>query len=132
MLKTDLIIVSPISGDLEKEIENNMEFVQWIKTQRIENDSEIEFDRISQSEFIIFSGQKAHTDEPIKKAQLYIENNYEQKRKINEIAGIVNLNSRSFLRRFRLLPIPPLNMFNELKLKLLKRNWKPLQQPFSK
>jgi len=49
VLKTDLIIVSPISGDLEKEIENNMEFVQWIKTQRIENDSEIEFDRISQS-----------------------------------------------------------------------------------
>ena len=39
--KTDLIIVSPISGNLEKEIENNLEFVQWIKTQRIKNDSEI-------------------------------------------------------------------------------------------
>ena len=39
--KTDLIIVSPISGKLDKEIENNLEFVQWIKTQRIKNDSEI-------------------------------------------------------------------------------------------
>ena len=39
--KTDLVIVSPISGDLEKEIYNNMEFVKWIKTQRIEHDSEI-------------------------------------------------------------------------------------------
>jgi transcriptional regulator GlxA family with amidase domain len=188
VLKTDLIIVSPISGNLEEEIENNMEFVQWIKMQRIENDSEIaslckgafllaetgllngkscathwtaheqfqnrypavnlipekiicedngiyssggaysilnftlylieryfgretaiwcskvseiEFDRISQSEFIIFSGQKEHTDEPIKKAQLYIENNYEKKLNIIDIAGAVNLNGRSFLRRFK-------------------------------
>jgi transcriptional regulator GlxA family with amidase domain len=188
VLKTDLIIVSPISGNLEEEIENNMEFVQWIKMQRIENDSEIaslckgafllaetgllngkscathwtaheqfqnrypavnlipekiicedngiyssggaysilnftlylieryfgretaiwcskvseiEFDRISQSEFIIFSGQKEHTDEPIKKAQLYIENNYEKKLNIIDIAGVVNLNGRSFLRRFK-------------------------------
>ncbi len=41
VLSTDLIIVSPISGDLEKEISNNMEFVHWIKKQRIENDAEI-------------------------------------------------------------------------------------------
>ena len=31
--KTDLIVVSPISGDLEKEIENNREFVHWIRKQ---------------------------------------------------------------------------------------------------
>ena len=41
LTKTDLIVVSPISGNLEKEIEKNMEFVNWIKAQRIENDSEI-------------------------------------------------------------------------------------------
>jgi transcriptional regulator GlxA family with amidase domain len=188
VLKTDLIIVSPISGDLENEINNNMEFVKWIKTQRIENDSEIaslckgafilaetgllngkscathwtaheqfqrrypavnlvpekiicedngiyssggaysilnftlylieryfgretsiwcskvseiEFDRISQSEFMIFSGQKEHSDEPIKRAQLHIENNYKKKLYIDEIAEMVNLNGRSFLRRFK-------------------------------
>ena len=39
--KTDLIIVSPISGNLERAIENNIDFVKWIKTQRIENDAEI-------------------------------------------------------------------------------------------
>ena len=33
--KTDLIIVSPISGDLALEIDNNRDFVQWIKTQRM-------------------------------------------------------------------------------------------------
>ena len=188
VIKTDLIIVSPISGNLKKETNNNMEFVQWIRQQRVQHGSEIaslckgafllaetgllngkscathwtshdefqsrypqvnlipekiicedngiyssggaysilnftlylieryfgretaiwcskiseiEFDRISQSEFIVFSGQKDHTDEPIKKAQLYIEDNYEKKLHINEIAAMVNLNGRSFLRRFK-------------------------------
>ncbi|WP_422083791.1 GlxA family transcriptional regulator [Ulvibacterium sp.] len=186
--KTDLILISPISGDLEKEIRNNMDFVKWIKIQRIENGSdiaslckgafilaetglvngkscathwtahnlfrskypevqlvpekiicedngiyssggaysilnftlylieryfgretaiwcskvsEIEFDRLSQSEFIIFSGQKDHSDELIKKAQLYIENNYQNKLNVDEIARMINLNGRSFLRRFK-------------------------------
>ena len=186
--KTDLIIVSPISGNLEREIDRNLDFVQWIRKQRIENDSEIaslckgafllaetgllnnktcathwtaheefqqrypevklipekiicedsgiyssggaysilnftlylieryfgretaiwcskiseiEFDRISQNEFIIFSGQKEHSDEPIKKAQHYIENNFEKKLNIKEIADMVHMNSRSFLRRFK-------------------------------
>ena len=186
--KTDLIIVSPISGNLNLEINNNMEFVQWIRQQRIQNGSEIaslckgafllaetgllngkscathwtahdefkkrypqvklmpekiicedngiyssggaysilnftlylieryfgretaiwcskiseiEFDRMSQSEFIIFSGQKDHSDEPIRKAQKHIEENYQQKLNINEIAEMVNLNGRSFLRRFK-------------------------------
>jgi transcriptional regulator GlxA family with amidase domain len=186
--KTDLIIISPISGDLEKGVKDNQVFVDWIKQQRIENDaalaslckgafllaetglmngkncathwtahdlfrekyplvnlipesiicedngiyssggaysilnftlylieryfgretsiwtskiSEIEFDRISQSEFIIFSGQKEHLDEPIKKAQEYIESNYENKLNIEQISDRVHLNNRSFLRRFK-------------------------------
>ena len=186
--KTDLIIISPISGNLEKGVKDNQSFVEWIKKQRIVNDSElaslckgafllaetglvngkncathwtahdlfkqrypdvklipesiicedngiyssggaysilnftlylieryfgretaiwiskiseIEFDRVSQSEFIIFSGQKEHSDEPIKGAQEFIENNFEQKLNIETIAESVYLNSRSFLRRFK-------------------------------
>lgn len=186
--KTDLIIISPISGDLDKGIQNNLDFIEWIKTQRIENDSElaslckgafllaetglvngkscathwtahekfqrkypqvnlipesiicedngiyssggaysilnftlylierywgretaiwcskvseIEYDRLNQSEFIIFSGQKDHSDEPIKRAQLYIENNYQDKLNVDSIAQMVHLNARSFLRRFK-------------------------------
>ncbi|RNC85861.1 MAG: helix-turn-helix domain-containing protein [Balneola sp.] len=207
--KTDLIIVSPISGDLEKEVENNREFVDWIKTQRIENDaeiaslckgaflvaetgllngktcathwtahnlfrqkypevelipekiicedngiyssggaysilnftlylieryfgretaiwcskiSEIEFDRISQSEFIIFSGQKEHSDEHIKRAQSYIENNYEEKLNINDIAAMVNLNVRSFLRRFKKATSnTPLEYIQRVKIEAAKK-----------
>nr|WP_299383475.1 helix-turn-helix domain-containing protein [Allomuricauda sp.] len=186
--KTDLIIVSPISGDLEQEIENNRVFIDWIKMQRITHGSEIaslckgafllaetgllhgkmcathwtahdlfrqkypnikliperiicedngiyssggaysilnftlylieryfgretaiwcsklseiDFDRIGQNEFIIFNGQKDHSDEPIKKAQLFIEDNYQQKLNIQKIADMVHLNGRSFLRRFK-------------------------------
>lgn len=188
ILKTDLIIISPISGDLDREIRNNTDFVEWIKIQRIKNGSEIaslckgafllaetglvngkscathwtahelfkrkypevnlipekiicedngiyssggaysilnftlylveryfgretaiwcskvseiEFDRQSQSEFIIFSGQKDHSDEPIKQAQLHIESNYQNKLNVDEIAQMVHLNARSFLRRFK-------------------------------
>lgn len=207
--KTDLIIVSPISGDLEKEIENNLEFVKWMRTQRIENNSElaslckgafllaetgllngkscathwtahelfqrryptvnltpekiicedngiyssggaysflnftlylierlfgretaiwcskvseIDFDRRSQSEFIIFNGQKDHSDEAIKKAQLYIENNYQNKLNIDEIAQMVNLNGRSFLRRFKKVTAnTPLEYIQRVKVEAAKK-----------
>ena len=207
--KTDLIIISPISGNLEKEVENNRAFIQWIKKQRIENDSElaslckgafllaetgllngkscathwtahaqfrrkypsvnlipekiicedngiyssggaysilnftlylieryfgretaiwcsklseIEFDRISQSQFIIFSGQKEHSDESIKQAQLYIENNYHQKLNIKEIAARVNLNGRSFLRRFKKATAnTPLEYIQRVKIEAAKK-----------
>ena len=207
--KTDLIIVSPISGDLEKAIKSNSAFVKWIKTQRIENGSEvaslckgafilaetgllngkscathwtaheqfrlrypsvnlvpdkiiceengiyssggaysilnfmlylierhfgretaiwcskiseIEFDRISQNEFMIFGGQKEHSDESIKKAQRYIENNYDQRLKIDEIAGMVNLNGRSFLRRFKKATAnTPLEYIQRVKIEAAKK-----------
>lgn len=186
--KTDLIIVSPISGNLERGIEDNRSFVDWIRNQRIQNGSEIaslckgafllaetglvngkncathwtaheefkkrypgvnlipesiicedngiyssggaysilnftlyliernfgretaiwvskiseiEFDRMSQNEFIIFSGQKDHSDESIKVAQEFIENNYESKLNVTGIAERAHLNARSFLRRFK-------------------------------
>ena len=63
--------------------------------------SEIEFDRIDQNQFMIFNGQKEHDDEPIKQAQLYMETNFEEKLNIENIANIVKINSRSFLRRFK-------------------------------
>ncbi|GAB5532793.1 MAG: helix-turn-helix domain-containing protein [Roseivirga sp.] len=208
--KTDLIIVSPISGDLEKEIENNHEFVQWIKSQRITHDSEIaslckgafllaetgllngktcathwtahelfqrrfpevnlipekiicedngiyssggaysilnftlylieryfgretaiwcsklseiDFDRISQSELIVFSGQKDHSDEPIKQAQLHIEKHYKDKLNVDEIAQIVHLNARSFLRRFKKATFnTPLEYIQRVKIEAAKKS----------
>ena len=207
--KTDLIIISPISGDLEQEVENNLDFVKWIKTQRIEHDSEIaslckgafilaetglingkscathwtahelfqrkypevnlipekiicedngiyssggaysilnftlylieryfgretaiwcskvseiDFDRISQSAFIIFSGQKGHSDEQINQAQNYIEENYQQKLQVDEIAQRVHLNARSFLRRFKKATSnTPLEYIQRVKIEAAKK-----------
>lgn len=207
--KTNLIIVSPISGNIEKEITNNKSFIKWIRTQRIENDAdiaslckgafllaetglvngkscathwtahelfkkkypkvnlvpekiicedngiyssggaysilnftlyliekyfgretaiwcskvaEIEFDRINQNEFIIFSGQKDHSDNEINKAQLYIEDNYEKKLNISEISDLVNLNKRSFLRRFKKATAnTPLEYIQRVKVEAAKK-----------
>ena len=207
--KTDLIIVSPVSGDLERAIQNNMDFVQWIKSRRIENNSEIaslckgafilaetglvngkscathwtahqlfqrkypgvnlipdkiicedngiyssggaysilnftlylieryfgretaiwcskiseiEFDRLSQNEFIIFSGQKDHSDEAVKRAQLHIEDNYQEKLNVDEIAQLVHLNSRSFLRRFKKATSnTPLEYIHRVKVEAAKK-----------
>jgi transcriptional regulator GlxA family with amidase domain len=208
--KTDLIIVSAISGNLEDGINKNASFISWIRSQRIKNDaeiaslckgafllaesglingkscsthwtahdefrtryplvnlvpekiisedngiyssggaysflnfmlfiiekyfgretaiwcskiSEIEMDRYEQSHFMIFNGQKEHSDEAIKKAQLHIESNYEEKLNIDEIASMVNLNSRSFLRRFKKATSnTPLEYIQRVKIEAAKKN----------
>ena len=207
--KTDLIIVTAISGNLEKEIDSNAAFVPWIKKHRIENDaeiaslckgafllaetgllngkscathwtahglfkqryplvnlvpekiigedngiyssggaysflnfmlyliekycgretaiwcskvSEIEFDRIDQNQFMIFSGQKEHDDEPIKQAQIYIEKNFKQKLSIDEIASMMNVSGRSFLRRFKKATSnTPLEYIQRVKIEAAKK-----------
>lgn len=62
---------------------------------------EIEVERESQSPFIIFQGQKGHEDEPIKKAQEYIESNLDQKISVDQLAGLFLLSKRNFERRFK-------------------------------
>lgn len=207
--KTDLIIVSAISGDLEDGINKNTEFISWIKSQRIENDaeiaslckgafllaetgllngktcsthwtaqnefiqrypkvnlvsdkiisedngiyssggaysflnfmlfiiekyygreiaikcskvSEIDIDRFDQSHFMIFNGQKQHSDEAIMEAQFYIEKHYEQKLNIEEIAERVNINVRNFLRRFKKATAnTPLEYIQRVKVEAAKK-----------
>jgi len=61
----------------------------------------IDIDRSLQSPFIIFNGQKAHEDEPIKKAQEYIERNFEEKITVDQLASMLALGRRSLERRFK-------------------------------
>ncbi|MEO6637462.1 MAG: helix-turn-helix domain-containing protein [Ginsengibacter sp.] len=61
----------------------------------------IDIDRISQSPFIIFKGQKVHDDEPIKKAQEYIEKNFEEKITVDQLASMFALGRRNMERRFK-------------------------------
>ncbi|NET32921.1 MAG: helix-turn-helix domain-containing protein [Cyanothece sp. SIO1E1] len=186
--KTDLIIIPGFVGDLDKQIEKNYGFVEWIKQQRIQHDaeiaslcrgafllaetgllngkscathwvthdtfarkypqvellpdkiinedngiyssggaysflnlllhlvekfygretaiycskmSEIEMDRMSQNQFVIFSGQKDHSDEAIKFIQEYVEANYSEKLSVEHLAHKAAISSRNFVRRFK-------------------------------
>jgi transcriptional regulator GlxA family with amidase domain len=62
----------------------------------------IDIDRNSQSKFMMFKGQRNHTDEAIKTIQDFIEKNIEEKMTIDELAEKVVLGRRSFERRFKL------------------------------
>jgi transcriptional regulator GlxA family with amidase domain len=62
---------------------------------------EIDIERDSQSRFMIFQGQKGHEDEPIKKAQEYMEQNLDQKLSVDMLAGLFLLSRRNFERRFK-------------------------------
>ena len=61
---------------------------------------QIEMDRNSQSEFSIFAGQKHHQDEIVQQAQLYLENNIEDKITIDKLSSTFNISRRNFDRRF--------------------------------
>src|SRR5204863_1631399 len=62
---------------------------------------EIEIDRFSQSPFIMFQGQKDHVDEPIKKAQAFIESNFQEKITVDQLASMLALGRRNLERRFK-------------------------------
>lgn len=61
----------------------------------------VEFDRKSQSAFIMFNGQKGHEDVPVKKAQEFIENNVSEKISVEELAEKFAIGKRHFERRFK-------------------------------
>jgi transcriptional regulator GlxA family with amidase domain len=61
----------------------------------------IEMERASQSPFIIFQGQKEHADEPVKKAQEFIETNFQEKITVDQLASMLALGRRNLERRFK-------------------------------
>ncbi|MGO4292446.1 GlxA family transcriptional regulator [Chitinophaga sp. RAB17] len=62
---------------------------------------EIDLDRQSQSPFIIFEGQKTHNDEPILKAQEFIEASYQDKITVEQLSDLTAIGRRTFERRFK-------------------------------
>lgn len=61
----------------------------------------IDIDRQSQAAFMMFQGQKEHHDESIKKAQEYIEDNFQQRITVDQLADMYSMSRRSFERRFK-------------------------------
>lgn len=62
---------------------------------------QVDLDRSSQSPFIIFHGQKNHKDAPVKKAQDFIEQNFQERITVKQLATELSLGRRSLERRFK-------------------------------
>lgn len=62
----------------------------------------IDIDRESQTTFAMFKGQKNHTDDAVRKAQDFIEKNFQEKISIDDLTELVSIGRRSFERRFKL------------------------------
>jgi transcriptional regulator GlxA family with amidase domain len=61
----------------------------------------IEIERANQLSFTIFQGQKDHEDEPVKKAQEFIEKNYQDKITVEQLTSMLAIGRRNFERRFK-------------------------------
>lgn len=61
----------------------------------------LDISRESQSDFIIFEGQKDHEDEKVREAQQFIENNYQKKIKVSSLAEQLAMSRRTLERRFK-------------------------------
>jgi transcriptional regulator GlxA family with amidase domain len=68
---------------------------------RISKTFMIDIDRKSQSPFIMFQGQKEHDDEQVKKAQEFIESNFQEKITVDQLSDMFAIGRRSFERRFK-------------------------------
>lgn len=85
---------------------------------------EIDFDRTNQNQFIIFSGQKEHSDEAIKEAQLYIEENFEEKLSVENLAKRFAISSRNFIRRFKkATQSTPFEYIQRVKVEVAKKSF---------
>ena len=61
----------------------------------------VEIDRTSQNAFMMFQGQKEHDDTEIKKAQEFIEENFQDRITVDMLADKFAIGRRSFERRFK-------------------------------
>ncbi|MEO5943025.1 MAG: helix-turn-helix domain-containing protein [Ferruginibacter sp.] len=85
---------------------------------------QIEMDRVTQSEFVIFTGQKTHSDEVVKNAQEYLENNLEQKISIENLSSRFNVGRRNFDRRFiKATGNTPIEYLQRVKVEVAKKSF---------
>lgn len=83
---------------------------------------QIEMDRQSQSAFIIFTGQKQHGDEVVKKAQEYIEKNLQEKISVEQLSSKFAVGRRNFDRRFiKATGNTPVEYLQRVKIESAKR-----------
>ncbi|MBC7745011.1 MAG: helix-turn-helix domain-containing protein [Flavobacterium sp.] len=82
----------------------------------------LEIDRKSQFPFSMFNGQKKHEDEPIKKAQEFIEFNLTGKILVDQLASKFAIGRRHFERRFKIATNnTPLEYIQRIRIEAAKK-----------
>ncbi len=85
---------------------------------------QIEMDRNSQSAFTIFTGQKIHEDETVKKAQSYIESKLDEKISVEYLSSKFAVGRRNFDRRFiKATGNTPLEYMQRVKIESAKKTF---------
>ena len=93
---------------------------------------QIELDRYSQSEFIIFKGQKGHADDVIKKAQQVLETNLHDKISIDDLCNKFSVSRRNFDRRFiKATGNTPLEYSQRVKIEIAKKSFETTRKTIS-
>ena len=62
---------------------------------------EVELDRDSQSPFLIFTGQREHKDDTVRKVQEFVEGNYRDRIPVDSLCDMFAVGRRSLERRFK-------------------------------
>jgi transcriptional regulator GlxA family with amidase domain len=83
---------------------------------------QIEMDRQSQAGFIIFKGQKQHGDDMVREAQVYIENNMQERISFEQLSSKFAIGRRNFDRRFiKATGNTPLEYMQRVRIETAKR-----------
>lgn len=92
----------------------------------------IDIGRDSQSSFMMFRGQRNHNDAEVKKAQDYIEKNYQDRITVDMLADVLALGRRNFERRFKKVTNNTvIEYIQRLKVEVAKRSFESSRQNVS-
>ncbi len=82
----------------------------------------LDYGRVSQSVFTVFSGQRQHNDPEIHDAQRYIEQAFQTDITVEQIARQVNMSKRNFIRRFKnATALNPIEFIQRIKVEAAKK-----------
>jgi transcriptional regulator GlxA family with amidase domain len=93
---------------------------------------QIEMDRQSQSAFTIFTGQKLHGDDMVRKAQAYIEAHLDEKISVEHLSSRLAVGRRNFDRRFiKATGNTPVEYSQRVKIEAAKKSFETSRRPVS-
>ncbi|TWF33826.1 AraC family transcriptional regulator with amidase-like domain [Chitinophaga polysaccharea] len=82
----------------------------------------IDMDRVNQSHFAVFQGQRRHEDQDILKTQVYIEQHFDEQLSIDQLAAMANMSKRNYIRRFKqATQNTPLEYLQRVKIEAAKK-----------